>query len=326
MAVTATNQRVARATALLAAVQSAKGTIATNFTAAGAGRLWTSSARVPVGRPYLDFDGDMQTEVGDTSSRIRLPEEPVGDFTAYATDASVQLILKNSYGTYSGGTFSLVSQIASTQWLTLGWVEQTASGATEQFVRMRDAWIHLVTFRRVGPDGVLTMDCEFAGRVITPQALNAGGITLPTSPMMPTDTNYFTVRDTAFRRDPASANVAIRVSELSIKLDQGLVFEWDDLSQLFSVIKRGKLRPEVTFRGCVADESWVMLTNARAGTKQRYRVTSTTTNAAKTLTFDFYEMAWEFDAIGHNGKGEMEFNARATARKTGLNFLTITLA
>lgn len=318
-----TSIRAGRATALLCAVQSAKGTIATNFANSSATRLWTESAFIDAGRKKSQPRWMMQTQCQDTNSRCSLPERPAGHFIVNATPASVEFMLRSNFGGYSSPTFTYASQV--NEWLTLGWVEDTASGATQNFVRIKDAWVHTLGIN-VDALGKMTLRADYAGRSTAVQALDAGGITFPTVPMDPADVNIFAGRDVTFIRDPASANVSLSVHELKLTLSQGLDHRWDMMANLTDVHKSWKIHARVEFTSRVSAETWAILTNARAGTKQTFRMVATAPSPSKTLTINLYEMDFEVEPLGHEDREYVDFRAVGEAHKSGSNFVSITLA
>ena len=267
-----TQVRVGRATACLLARQAAKGTIATVFTGASATTLRRSEDLIPIERPWSEDDDCMtSTGVAETAARFRLPEAPAGSVRAHCTPASARFLLRNNFGSSS---YAIVPQIPATEWLTLAYIDDTATGATQNLVRVRDVWFHRVTITSDTPTGFVEIVGDYAGIATAVQALNAGGVTLPAAPMAASDNNVFAPGDVTFVRDPAALNVEIpQISHLEIEFDQRLGTMWDMMSQQQEVWKAGLLRARVRMRGTVGDETWAILTDSRAGTKRRSRPT-----------------------------------------------------
>lgn len=325
MAVTATNVRTARGSALLAGRQSAKGTAVTDFTAATALRLWTPKALVPVA---TDFErNEYMTNPGhfESAGTFLLPDRRAAKTSVHATGDALDFLLRSNYGTPSAGVYALSTVVPV--WTTLAWVESTASGATEKLVRLVDAWAHRLAFVvELGSDGILRLDADWRAESDAVQALNAGGVTLPSSPMAPADKDVFACRSVTFRRDPASANVSLRVESLFVAIDQGVADDWDQMRQVYTVFRTGPLMAEVSFTALVADETWVALTNARAGTKQRFRAVYTEPVGPTTLTLDLYGLVFTFEDLGHDGQGLRRIKARSVCTHDGTNFLTVTVS
>ena len=326
MSVTATRIRSGRASQLLLAFQSAKGTIVTNFSSAA--KLWTDLAEIPVGPEKSAIEDDMHTSGPRTGARFSEIDVPAGQVLAIATPESVEYLLRSNFGAFAAGAFTLAEKIAATQFLTIGWVENTASGAAEKFCRVRDAWFGRLEIL-LDNLGRLVLRGEYGGTVLAePLALNAlGGVTLPTAPMAPADVNPFTVRSATLVRDPAGLNVSIRIDKLRISLDQGMEHDSDDMAPgSFWIFKSGPLYADVDVEGVVSDESWAIISDARAGTKRRFRVVASASSPAKTLTMDFYEMDFKVLPLGHEGRDYQRFRAIGRAHVTGSSFVSIAMA
>lgn len=309
----------------MAAFQAAKGTAATDFTAASSTRLWTEDAEAWVGNTYSDESWMSTNEGPPVGNLAKIPDKPAGRVSVIGTPTSVEWVLESNWGPFAAGAFTLDNRITATRWLTLGWIENTALGAGF-LVRIRDAWFHQVAMRWEGPQGRLVMDAEYAGRAVLVQTLAAGGITYPATPMQPSDKTMFPTSNTVLRRDPAGANTAIRFRNLTVTLNQGLIHDWDMGALAFDVIKTGKALVDVEFTGDVGDESWAALTQARAGTPQDYRIISTAESGV-VLTLDLPEMVFEIDHLGHNGQEYREYRARGRAHVDSVgDYVSLTMA
>jgi len=319
----ASNVRAGRATAFLAAFQPAKGTAVSDFTTAGAIRLWTESAQLPLARRY-GLEAFMDSDrVPHEGARFRRPEDLTGRAAVLATPESLEWLLRSNYGPFAAGAFSLHTQVADDRWLTLGWVENVAGG-TQNFVRLVDAWFHSLELVAEGPAGRVIALSDFAARSSLVQALNAGGVTLPVAPMAPADLGVFPVYGAQLFRDPTGDNEELRFRQLRLRLDQRLGYEWDMGAFKRDVFKMGKLRATLEFTSDVGDETWQALSNQRAGTDDRYRVRLTA--GASVFTVDLHNVMLEVEALGHEGLSYAEFRAAGVAaRDAGGNFLTVTL-
>lgn len=324
-AVTATNVRAARAMALLACFQSAKGTAASNFTTTDTTQLWTAEDALQAGQQKSTAERGLMTSGAGpgTTERTNVGERPMGELLVHATPASLEWLLRSNWGTYSGGAFTLLDQVAATQWLTIAYVENTLH-TSAKLVRISDAWFHRLALEIRPPQGIVEVRAAFAGEVVTPADLSGGGVTLPST--YTPDRNVFAGATAILTRDPSSANVQIRLYSLDLVLDQGLHHEWDMMRGKYTVYKTG--RPEVLcrFGGVISDETWAILTNSRAGTKQQFRIVATAPSPSKTLTINLYEMDFEIRDLGRIGQETRAFEAVGRAHVSGSNYVSITLA
>jgi len=319
-----TNVRAARVTALLLAFQTAKGTLVSDFTTADAIKVWREAVTLPAHRE-ISADAWMDSSLGPgEAARYRRSEKPAGVFRVAATRENLEWLLKSNYGAFSGGTFTLATQVALTRWLTIGWVENVAGG-TQQFVRIRDAWIHKLDFVARGPQDRLEILAHWAGRTSSVQALNGGGITLPASPMQPSDKAVFPVANVQVIRDPSGANVELPIDFARLTLDQRLRHVRDQAEQLYSVSKAGKLHAtlEIGSRR-LGDELWTLLSNNRAGTDAQVRFKATV--GSSVLQVDLYNLLLQPHEIGVEGQEVHPFLAAGEAtRDSSGNFVTVTL-
>lgn len=322
-----TNVRVGRIAALLVGVQTAKGTPVSDFTSGANGRAWSDAYGDDLGPLKSNAGGWMTQPLLETDARYGVGKLAQGSLTAKATPQSLGWFLRSNWGSYSGGVWTLLGQV--NEWLSFGWVENVLTGATQYFHRISDAWLHSLTLRAT-PYDPLTIEAEYAAEVVgTPVALNAlGGITLPAAPMNPDDVNVFPGRMVKLFRDPTGANVEIALHSFAITFDQGLGSMWDMAGGKWRVYKVGHPGPRVLveFTAHVSDETWGILTQSRAGTKERYRITAAAEDPTQTLTIDLYQMDFEFDLVGHAGQRFVQFSAIGQAhRDSDGNFVTIAL-
>lgn len=326
--VTPTKVRAGRATALLAGLQAAKETAVSDFTAStGVGRLWTDIAQDDAAPSKSDPAGWMMVPQLETGGRYSSSRAFAGGLVCKATPKSLEILLRSNWGGFAAGAFTLANQV--NEWLSLGWVENAASGATEYFHRIHDAWIHRLTLLS-GRGGPILIEAEYAAeRDTAPVALNAiGGITLPARPIAVDDQNVFAGRSVRLFRDPTGDNQELDLHSLEVTIDQNLGTRWSMMDGAPMVFKRGFPGPRVTIsiEAHVADETWALLSNARAGTKQRFRLQATAVAPAKTLQIDFYEVDFEVQPLGHDGLRYVEFAGVGQAhRDDSGNFVSISL-
>lgn len=310
-----TNVRSGLTGALLAGFQSAKGTAVSDFTAADTWRLWTEQFAVSPDRPKSRAGGQDGTLGYVTDGSYINPYAPAGSFVAIATPDSIEALLRSNLGPLDGnGAFTLVSQIQSGQWLTLAWVEDVRGG-TQRLVRVRDCWVHRLTARIPGR-GRVSFEAEWAGRSVAVQALNAGGVTLPADPMSPGSRAVLPTDSVSceLRRDPSGANQQLRFRSVELVLDQGLLHKYSQGTGLFEVYKRGLARAFLRITSEVGDETWTLLDNGIAGTKQRYRlVFRLEGSTAVAFQVDLYAVQLRIQEIGNSGRIARAFVAEGEA-------------
>ncbi len=319
-----TQVRAGRRTAIFGKFQSARGTVVNSF--ATADRLWTYRGGISQG-PRVSEGAGMETSLGPgTGAAYVLPDRPAGGISVIATPASLRTVLDSNFGAFSGGAWTLASQVSNTRWLTLA-LEESVDGGTYKVVRLRDAWFHRVAIA-ADARGMLMLDAEYAARKQLNEAINAGGVTLPAAPAQPSDKEIFPFGNVTLTRDPASANVDIRFRSLRVILDQGLSHGYGQDDALYDVSRKGPLRARIELSSDWADETWAILTNSLAGTKQRYRIVATTDDATpQTFTLNLYDVLWSVADDGHEGKDYNEFRAVGMARVDGSgNFVSMALA
>lgn len=269
-----TNVRAGRAAAIYAITQSAYGTPATDFTASGATRLWTEDSAIWVGPdvvtdPYMD---DLQDD-----ALYLAGDRPQGSFSVIGTYSSLKALLQSNYGTFASGTFTLATGITDTRWLTLAHVEDRfgAGTVTRKVVRLQDCWINRLSFEWSATDSkYLLVRAAYAGRKVLSQAQNAGGITFATAPMQPADKDLFPSSRVLLRRVVGRENHPLRFRGLRVTIDQGLGYDWDMGTDMYSVYKAGPCAAQIEFLADWCDETWTLLDLMRAGTKSKFIIDS----------------------------------------------------
>lgn len=305
---TATNVRSGRRVALLAAVQAAKGTPATSFSAGPV--FFTHSTEIPVSPEKSGGTWMAEPVAPAPEEEFNLEDQPAGRITAVATPAALDLLLRSNWGPKVGSAYTLKTQV--NEWMTLAWVEHAAAGDVGQVVRIQDAWFHRLILRATFPRGYVTVSGAYLGRDILPAAKGSGGLTLPAS--WAPERNPFTVNAAAWVRDPGGADVQIRLRELEILLDQNAAaHEWDHGTLLYRVLKAGPTVVRAEFRAEVSDEAWAVITDSRAGSKRTFRFTASAQSPAKTLTVDVNEVTFTFTELGHDGKDKREIRGSGLA-------------
>lgn len=321
-----TNTRAGRRGRLVARFQTAEGSPQSSFASGtGAVAFRTEETGIDATLPYEEPGPWMTSLDGEAAtSEHRLTDEPADLFVAQATPGALAMLLKSNWGTPVAGVYALASQVESTRWLMLGWYEDTVLAVGHKLVRIQDAWVHRLHLVSEGPRGPLLAVAEYAGSTVLVGSYSGA------PSIVPTDDNVFAAQACELRRDPAGANQSIRFSRLAVTLDQGLIggksdADWDMMRQRADVAKLG--RPSVTldFRGECNDETWTMLTNARAGTRQTFRFKAVATQPASTLTVDFVGCVSQFRPTGHVGRGFREFDGTLRAGTISGSFVALSL-
>lgn len=327
MVVAVTNLRAPHEGALFAGFQSAKGSAVSDFTASDTWRLWTDFVSLDVG-PEPVGEAWQDIELGPPAAGAVIGRQsPTAIAEIKLTAASAEALLRSNFGAFAGGSFTLATQIASTRWLTLAWVEDRHLGTTssKRIVRVSDAWCHRLSINAPEHPGIVTVRAEFAGRAVTEEVLSSSGVTLPTAPMRPADDVVATTSGITVTRAPAGSAVAQRVYGMRLGLSQGLAHEWDQSAFSYDVWKTGKLRAELELDVPHADESAAFLTRALAGNTDRYQVAVTV--GSSTLTLDLYEVLLRVDPFGQAGRAQPTIRVRGFARvDSSSNFVSITLS
>src|SRR3990172_4344505 len=181
-----TNRRVRRKAAALLAPQSGKGVLVDNFPAASAERLWSRELNVAIDDPK-SLPGPWMTELETEGegARYSIMERTAGKALVMATPKSVEYLLRSNWGPYGAGVLSLASQVS--EYFTLAWIEDVASGSPQNLVRAQDAWFHRVVIRATRSSARVVLDALYEGRTGRVDPLNAlpGGVVLPASPRPP---------------------------------------------------------------------------------------------------------------------------------------------
>ncbi len=326
--VTPTFVRAGKVTALLAGLQSAKGTPVDDFTSGPAARIWTREVPVDAGAEKSDPTGWMTRGQVETGARYNREAIARGKISALATPTALQLLLRSNWGAFAAGEFTLAEQVS--EWLSLGWVENVQAGATEYFYRLHDGLVDRILLK-ASPSGPLLLEADYAAESDTdPVALDAlGSIELPAPPMEVDDKNVFPGSLVKVYRDPAGDNEEIAAASIEISIDQRLGSEWDQMRGMVEVFKAGHPGPLVELRisGRVGLETWRILSASRAGTKQAFRLIAQAQAPATTFQIDLHEVDFVVDPIGHVGCEYVRFVGAGQAHlDDDDNFVTILLS
>jgi hypothetical protein len=335
MSGTATIRRLRKPSAAILAVQSAKKTAVDDFTlGANCIRCWTQDIDIDPGRIKSRPGPWMTTAYSENeSSRYSMPEQPRGIIKAMATPQSVGMLLRSNWGPPTAGVYALKSQVD--KWLTLAWVEDLASGSTQNLIRTSDLWVHRLTIRNVRSEGRIVLVGEYEARGNNINALNGlpSGVVIPASPAAPTDLRIYPVMRAEFKldgsTDPSGVDIELLYTELEITLDQRVSGEWT-MTDKWDLWKSGKTYVSVRLAGTLSYETWQLLDLARAGTNRGFIFTATAPAAgvlpSSTFTVNLKHMDFDVDSIGHDDKGWCDFTAtgRALVDASG-NFVTLSI-
>lgn len=325
---TLNSTRTGRKSAILAAIQSAKGVPTNDFTGASAMRFFLDSGRADVGRIKNDDGGlSMTTAQSDhVSSRYNRPDAPQDTIRAKLTPQSAEFLLRSNWGPFSGGSFTLSSQV--NEWLTLAYIESVIGADLQRAFRLQDTFFHRLTIRALGDpeNNEVVAEAEYFARKSFDAEINSD-LVLP--PMVqgsaaPADRDVFAGRNVEL--SIVDDALDLRWSELEIVLDQRGRSEFSMTSNLRTVLKSGKARATIGFRGEVNKESMGVLIDARAGTKKQFRVKMTEPVTGKILQFDFFNADFDFESTGPEGLDTVEFQAEAAATVSGSSFVDIGLS
>lgn len=283
------------------AIQSAEGTIVDDFTTATAKRVWSKVAEIDPAPAVNDPAENHMSQGGGppTEGEYETKEGPSGVIEAHCTPQSIEFFLRNNFGPFAAGSFSLASQV--TEFLTLAWVENrfAPTSSTRRLVRIKDAWISALIIE-VLATGMVTLIAQYSGSDRDVKKLNAlGPVTLPPAPIDPTDRNLFAGRSKTLTRDPSGDNEKVEFDSLRIVLSQGLTSEWT-MSDAWDISKMGNLIVTLELESKTADEQWNILD--KATTQEAYRLTLLAASPAKTLTFDFTDVTFRKRPVGHDGQ------------------------
>ena len=318
-----TNVRAGRVSALLAGLQSARGTVVDDFTATDAGRVWSDAYLDDVGPLKSDPAGWMTSSKMATVGRYTRPRPINGEITAKATPTLLEWLLRSCWGTFAGGQFTYSPYVS--EWLTLAWAESVVDGAAGKFHRVYDAWIDSLTLR-AGAFEPLSIEATWAAeREVAPLNItDLAGVTLPAEPMTPDDKNVFPGRLVRLFRDPLGDNEEISLHSVEVSIDCNVIQEWDMMRGVFLVAKGGFPGPRVnlSFEAHVSDETWEVLQAAIDDTKTIYRLTAHAQAPFKQLAIDFHEMDFEVEPLGHEGQNCRRFRAVGQAHEDSSGNLT----
>lgn len=320
-----TKIRAGRSSAVFLGVQSAEGTVLSDFTGAGAARLWTNDAKIDESPDLNDGGGFSMTQFdGDDESslyELLLPRQVV--LVVKATPKSAELLLRSNWGTFSGGVFTLKPQVG--EWMTLAYVESVVGADAQRAPRLRDVFFHKLTLV-VGDNEEATFVAEYEAKALVP-GVNAD-LTLPVMTVddaAPADKNVFAGRLGEFRRDPTGANVDVRISTVRVVLEQRIISGYAMTSGA-EIHKGGKTRASLDFVGEANAESLKLLDDGVADVLQTFRVRLTAPSPSTTLTFDMPNAKFQFLPGGPDGRGSHEIEGEALATVKGSTFVGITLS
>lgn len=272
-----------------------------------------------------------------------------GQFTGQATYQLLNLLFQNNWGGVAPA-FTLNSQIADSQWLTITWVEDRFQQNPFFTVSQLNAWVHRMTFD-VDARGKFLVTADYAAeQMLTPQPITAGGgggwwgsswyggswfgddwfgsSGIGPYGLPPTDQDVFSGYNTKLILDPLGQNAVIPFDRLQIIIEQRLVHDWDMCRQLYSVVKGGKARVKINFTVRMSDDAWAYLNNAVSGVKLTTRLVATTPGG-RTLQMDLSQTRFNDpdESLGHRGMISRPFiTGEADAYvDDSSNFVTISL-
>jgi hypothetical protein len=346
-----TNPRSGYAGRVLAGLQTAGGTQAGFSTMIP---IWTEKAQqqpdMIVGvdiQPFMNALGAHATE--ESFNRKRRVN---GQFTGQATYQLLNLLFQNNWGGVAPA-FTLNSQIADTQWLTISWVEDRFQENPFFIVSQLNAWVHRMTFD-IDARGKFLVTADWAAEQVLPaQPISVGGgggaggwwgsgwygdswfgddwfgvQGLGPSGLPPTDQDVFDGYNTTLILDPLGGNAIVPFDRMKIVIDQRLVHDWDMCRQLYSVVKGGKTRVKVSFNCRMSDDAWNFIANAIAGTKLTARVLATTPGG-HALQMDLAQTRFNDpdESLGHRGMVTRPFIVGETDAYVddSSNFVTLSL-
>jgi hypothetical protein len=320
-----TNVRVGRATRGILALQAAKGTAVSALGGASAINVRTPELALDPSPDWSDPVWMSRLGAGAAAGERVMPREKAARIAARPTPATLEWFFRSHWGAFAAGAFTRATQV--NEWATLALVENRFSSTAEKLIRFYDGWIHRVTLSILS-GGRASLFGEFCAEADDVRALNAlAGVTLPAANMEPADQNEFAGRSAVLRCAPSGANAVVPFERLSILFDGGLVTRWSQANQLVRVYSSGHRRVALQLRGRVHDQAWEMLTNARAGTAESYRLTMTAPSPAKTFTVTLHSVRWTVEALEQRGTEYGPFVASGQAMvSAGGSFVDLTLS
>lgn len=340
---TMTERRLRRPAVGILTKQSAYGTIAEEFTlGADSIRVWSYELPTQPARdksrpgPWMN-----QTQTEDVAGRYSTAEKSEGRIVALATPESVAMFLRSNWGPGFSlppfppffppePTYYVLKRQVS-EWFSLAWIESQEAGSPQRLIRLQDVFIHRLEFKVDRSDGRLVLVGDYAARRTPISDLDdLGPIVLPVPPAAAADTRVFNIRSIQLRRDPDGANVNVPFERLAISLDQRGVSEWTK-SNGWVVYKGGKTFAGIGLDGMLCDETWKLIDDNVANTREKFRFTSTAPATvdhptAVALTIDLPEVDFNIQKVGHDEKSFIDFKGAGRALKSGTgDFVTISL-
>lgn len=317
---TPTRVRAGYASALLGALQSAKGTAATNF-ASGALRASEPSAMIA---PLLPNVATMDVPLGlNSDASYAKPIAVEGELPIYATPQSLQLLLKNNYGAYAAPTFTLATQVTDTRWLSLAWIEHVSDTAYRATV-LRDVFVHSLALEAELGAGPVIARAKFAGIASTVPTIAGSGLTLPAAPMTPAGQSIFPPQRVTVTRDPSGDNVTLRARRVVLTFDQGLGVQWDQSAFERLPYKTGKQPFTLDAWFDWSDETWDVLDDQRANAGATWRVDFTAEDGT-VLRCDLHNLTGDVEKLQRRGAEIGAFHLSGSAANDGTNFVNLTL-
>ena len=316
-----TNVRSPRTSAILMALQSAEGTLATDFSSGA--RLWENETSLPVSQPIQEEPRGAETQdlSDDVSMRHDAPDGEAGRIVCKATPESVEFILRSIWGQFSGGAFTLNTQ--PKEFFSLALVESSVLSEAQKLVRWRDVMFRRVVFKAADFEEVI-IDAEYihSGRTV---GVN-GDVTLPTLNVDkpgPADTNIFSYRASEFFR---GTSVELRQSRIEVTLDVSGVSDHSETGGV-RTRKLGPAQAIIEVVAQVSDEAWTVLTNADAGTEEGFRFSSKSPSPVKTWRLDIKNTRFSFDPLSRVDLNVVDFVGRGKAMVgSGGSFVGFTLS
>lgn len=318
-----TKIRSARKMAVMATLQPTRGTAVTDFTTAAAARLWTTDARFDVVALKRDEPSPNMTSADGHPEgyRYNILDARNDLIQMEASPEVLDLMLENNFGTLTAGSFALRPQVS--QYLTLALVESVDDADAQKVVLHSDAFARILTISGEFQEPMV-IDADILAE--TEAITSNTAITLPvmtqSSPSPADVINIIAMRNCTFKR----AGVSIRFSRVAVTLDQQAE-AGHTMTGGVRIKRIGKTRAMVEFRGEVNAESFQLIENSIASTKESMIVEMNAPSPSTTYTFDFKNADFDVLPVGHSARGMIELDGVAVATVgTGGSFVTITKA